>query len=1267
MTATATTRHGGPHAASSSLCLSPDATLPARSTSFSRSSRFPVVRWLLLLFVAVVSARGGTITVNSTADPVGFNPNITMAQLGPKITFRDALNAANLTGGATTINFSPALAGSVITLNHSQETRGPSAFLVGFDHIASQITVQGLTGENGITLGANGAMRLFLVYNQSSSLTLNDLTLTNGKVLGDGGGAMRIHNGTATLNRCTITQNSAYLGGGLYNENGQLVMNNCTIAHNTAAQDPYLYYPGAGGGIYQEIGTTTLTNCTIEGNSAERGGGIHVDVIGPLLVNTIVAQNYNRLTPYHQIQGTLAAGSHHNLIGGSAGVDAGGLQNGTNNNIITSSTVFLDGLGINGGPTATAALLRGSPAINAAATVAGITTDQRGITRPQFSLPDIGAFEFSTSPTQSMTVTTLTDENNGNSDSTFGTGTSLREALIYAQSLGGTRTITFDPSLAGKTVLLSSGWANANDASALNVTGQIILQGPAASPGVSLGMAPGVQKRHLYVASGGSLTVSNLTFTGGNAPDFGGSIWSQGSLTVKVCTFTGNTAGAEGGAIQSWGDSPLLAIDSSTFSGNTSNGIAGAIDCGASIMLFRHVTIAGNSAANGNAVVIYQNKVTAINTIIAANSADGVGSVNGGGFSAQSTNNLLGGNGTAGLTNGVDGNLTGITADQLNLAALANNGGPTATRALPYRSAAVDRGVAIPGFVLDQRGSGRLQAAAPDIGAFELIASAPSLLVTTAVDEDDKTSDPNFGSGTSLREAISYAQGLSLTNNGGFSVSFASSLAGHTFNLNTGWNGADDNSAIRISAAVLINGSGVKLVIPQGAQRRHFLVEAGGNLNLSNLVLTGGQGDLGGSVRSHGSLAVSNCTFTGNSASQDGGAIYGAPGSSFLQMENSTFTGNSSGTNASAISCGSSGLFRYITVTGNTGGTGAMLLNQSSPTMINSLIDGNSIDGVITRNGSAFSAQSTNNLLGTGGTGGLTHGLNGNQTGVPIAQLYLGPLANNGGQTPTIALLPGSLAIDAGNYIPGYFYDQRGQHRSEFGMPDVGAYELVQTPAVTPTFGSSAGTYASSVQVTIATSSVPSTVRYTLDGSDPSPGNGQLYSGPFQLTQSGTVKAVAYGRGWQDSLIASIAYNVQPPLPFWRGLQGLSADGSQDLANPSGDGISNLLKYAFNLAPAAGDLARSNYQILSASGTAGLPLITTNTVGQLSITFVRRKTDGNPGISYFLETSADVESWNTLSLSNVGVVSIDGTWERVTVIETSSSSKRFARVRVQAP
>jgi hypothetical protein len=63
-------------------------------------------------------------------------------------------------------------------------------------------------------------------------------------------------------------------------------------------------------------------------------------------------------------------------------------------NLITdASDPFLGPLADNGGPTPTMALLPGSPAIDAGVPIAGVTTDQRGVARPQGTAPDIGAFE----------------------------------------------------------------------------------------------------------------------------------------------------------------------------------------------------------------------------------------------------------------------------------------------------------------------------------------------------------------------------------------------------------------------------------------------------------------------------------------------------------------------------------------------------------------------------------------------------------------------------------------------------------------------------------------------------------------------------------------------------------------------------------------------------------------------------------------------------------------------------------------------------------
>ena len=94
-------------------------------------------------------------------------------------------------------------------------------------------------------------------------------------------------------------------------------------------------------------------------------------------------------------------------------------------------------------------------------------------------------------------------------------------------------------------------------------------------------------------------------------------------------------------------------------------------------------------------------------------------------------------------------------------------------------------------------------------------------------------------------------------------------------------------------------------------------------------------------------------------------------------------------------------------------------------------------------------ASSSYNLIGTGGSGGLTDGTNNNQVGV--SSPGLGPLQNNGGPTQTHALLPTSPAIDKGNSF-GSVTDQRGSPRpvdlddatypNAGDASDIGAYEI---------------------------------------------------------------------------------------------------------------------------------------------------------------------------------------------------------------------------------
>lgn len=140
----------------------------------------------------------------------------------------------------------------------------------------------------------------------------------------------------------------------------------------------------------------------------------------------------------------------------------------------------------------------------------------------------------------------------------------------------------------------------------------------------------------------------------------------------------------------------------------------------------------------------------------------------------------------------------------------------------------------------------------------------------------------------------------------------------------------------------------------------------------------------------------------------------------------------------------------------------------------------------------------------------------------------------------------------------------------------------------------------------------------------------------------------------------------------WAAQYGLSGTGALPGANPSGDGIANLLKYAFGLDPNVGQSGSGRF-LTPGTGTSGLPDVRPDGHGseaRLQVEFLRRK--GSPGIRYAVQFAGDLslQSWQEATATPV-VTSIDAEWERVVVQDTltlSQGRRRFARVEVtEAP
>ncbi|MEP7043213.1 MAG: choice-of-anchor Q domain-containing protein [Dokdonella sp.] len=232
----------------------------------------------------------------------------------------------------------------------------------------------------------------------------------------------------------------------------------------------------------------------------------------------------------------------------------------------------------------------------------------------------------------------------------------------------------------------------------------------------------------------GNLTMSRSTVTSSvcysqaNGLGFGGGLFVGGSADIRESTITDNYAGFFGypgnvGGITITGTEPSIIVNS-TISGNVALNLLGGIYAYAGLTLLNS-TIAFNVAVNGltarvpGGLQAYNGPLTMNSTIISNNNASGsnydlyaFGVVSG-------TNNLV-----MSSSNSPPGTLT---ADP-DLQALADNGGPTKTRALLATSVAIDAGNNVSGVSTDERGAGfaRVGGAQADIGAFEFQIAAPA-------------------------------------------------------------------------------------------------------------------------------------------------------------------------------------------------------------------------------------------------------------------------------------------------------------------------------------------------------------------------------------------------------------------------------------------------------------------------------------------------------------------------------------------------------------
>lgn len=285
-------------------------------------------------------AVGGIGVLLATSSDITLVTNTTNTGTG---SLRQAIANAAINPGAETVTFAPGLSDTIVLTSEILITD------------TAGVTIDATALPVGLTLSGGTTTRHFQVQ-AGKTLTLRGLTLTAGRVTGEGGAVYNA--GTLNLDRCTFSGNASTSNGGAIASIGTLSLTNCTLSGNSAS--------GTGGGLFSN-GTSTVLFSTISGNTAVEGGGISTLQTFHLTASIVAGNTGTTALP--NIKGTLT----------------------TNAQNLATGDPLLAPLAGYGGLTFTMPPLPGSLAINAA-TGRTRTTDQRGF--PSVGFPDIGATEF---------------------------------------------------------------------------------------------------------------------------------------------------------------------------------------------------------------------------------------------------------------------------------------------------------------------------------------------------------------------------------------------------------------------------------------------------------------------------------------------------------------------------------------------------------------------------------------------------------------------------------------------------------------------------------------------------------------------------------------------------------------------------------------------------------------------------------------------------------------------------------------------------------
>lgn len=868
----------------------------------------------------------------------------------------------------------------------------------------------------------------------SGMLTAID-SVISGNSAGNGGGLYNLATGVATLSGVTVRGNtSVYAGGGVFSS-GTLTLTRSTVSGNSS---------GAGGGIFAHYGHATLDSVTLSGNtSVDAGGALQNNTATVTLLNSTVTGNSaitDRGGGISNNNGTTTV--VNSTIAGNTAAYGGGIQNYSGSLTLTNVTLTANRASNNAG--GGIEIFHGTVRIDNTL-IAGNFTGTAGTTPGDV----LGALDAASSFNLIGDGDTLTGITNGSQGNLIGTGSSPIDAKlgVLADNGGPTKTIAL---LSGSVAI------DAGSTAIAGVTVPTIDQrggqrGPAglnAGPTVDIGAFEATSSYLVTSTSDDGDPIGTLRAGVGWANH------STNANPANQATPKPNTVRFDASGIFATPQTITLQADTlfltnpDTAEAVDGTGVQVTISGGDTLQVFdvlndtsatlTALTITHGETAQRGGALENDGILTVTQTTFATNTAH---------FGGGAIFNK----GTLSLT---DSSLTGNTV-RYGGGAILNSGMLT-----------------ISGTTFANNGGGRGGAIYNDLGSVSATNATFSSNTATdtggAIDNDGGTVTLT---GSSFSANSSTAAGGAISNEGpgqvtGTNLTFVSNISGSDGGGVANNDGTVTLVGSKFSQNQAANGGG-------GAISNLL-----GNVSLGASTVSQNSARNGGGIENHGTLAVLSSLVSGNVASASGGGLWN---DGVATVTNSTIYGNLAASGGGAFIQAGSLTLTNATIAVNTASTnpgGGINIPGGTVVLNNSLIANNvgHSPGPVTGdvNGAVNSASAFNLITDGSNLTGIVNGSQGNIIGTATNPIdaKLGPLADNGGLTQTVALLQGSPGIDAGSVplakdpstgMPLQF-DQRGP-----GFPrvinnkvDIGAFEL-QAITTTLTVAAASGTYGGTV------------------------------------------------------------------------------------------------------------------------------------------------------------------------------------------------------------